>query len=158
MKRKKLMVVAVMVVMAILAASVFGFVSIPIARMQNGVHAYPPGTGTGLTLQDAYDYITSSDRDAQMGTIGVLNQRTIILSAGKYTSTSLIFDTDYVNLYGLGDVTITDISGAVIDCGSKICRIVGIRLDASSIANGLTNDTNATLDNVLITDGFTENQ
>lgn len=152
---KKMLMITLMVLLC--AANVFGFVSVPINRMINAVQAYPPATATGQTLQAAYDYITSSDRDAAMGTLGVLNQRTILLTAGKYTSTSFVLDTDYVNIFALGDVTITDTSGAVIDCGGKICRISGVRLDASSIANGLTNDTLVTLDGVLITDGSSEN-
>ena len=151
MKRTKLMV-AIMAIM-ILATSVFGFVSIPINRFKNAVHAYPPGTGTGLTLQDAYDYLTSSDRDAQMGTIGVLNRRTLILSPGVYTSTALVLDTSYVDIEGIGSVIITDTSGAVIDCGSIITRISNVTLDASSIANGLTNDATAVCQSVTVTDG-----
>ena len=156
MKRTKLMVAMMVVVLMVMVTSAFGFVSIPITRMQNAVHAYPPGTATGLTLQDAYDYLTSSDRDARMGTIGVLNRRTLVLTTGKYTSTALVLDNDYVDIVGIGSVIITDVSGAVIDCGSQITRISNVILDADSIANGLTNDTVAVVENVTIIDGTDE--
>ena len=137
----------------ILATNVFGFVSIPITRMRNAVHAYPPGTGTGLTIQNAYDYLISSDRDAVMGTIGVLNRRTLILTPGVYTSIAILLSEDYVDIEGIGSVIITDTSGVVIDCASKITRISNITLDASSIANCLTNDTAAVCESVTVTDG-----
>lgn len=152
MKVTRLMAAAVVIVMMFVTI-VFGFVSIPIERFKNAVHAYPPGTGTGLTLQDAYDYLTSSDRDAQMGTIGVLNRRTLILSAGVYTSTAFVLDTHYVDIEGIGLVIITDTSGAVIDCGSIITRISNITIDADSIANALTNDATAVCQSVTVTDG-----
>lgn len=155
MKRTKLMVTMMAVMSMILITSVFGFVSIPIDRMQNAVHAHPPGTATGLTLQNAYDYLTSSDRDARMGTVGVANQRTLLLSSGEYTSTAFVLDTSYVNIEGLGDVTITDSSGAVIDCGSIITKISNVRLNADNIPNALTNDASVTLSNVTVTDGTT---
>ncbi len=145
-----------MLMVVLLAASVFGYSSVPIGRMINAVQAYPPGTTTGQTLQNAYDYITSSDRDAAMGTLAELNPRTLVLTAGKYTSTSLILDTNYVNIVALGDVVITDTSGVVINCGSVIAKITGVKLDASSIANGLSNDENMTLSDVTIIDGTNE--
>ena len=153
MRKQKLM--AVLMIVMLCVSSAFAFVSVPLNRMLDAVYVYPPGSATGQTLQNAYDYITSSDRDAAMGTLGVLNQRTIVLTAGNYLSTSLIFDTDYVNLFAMGDVTISDTSGVVINCGGKICTITGVRLDASSIANGLSGDSLATLNGVYITDGST---
>ena len=147
------MVAMVVVMLMLLVTSVFGFVSIPITRMQNAVHVYPPGTATGLTLQDAYDYLISSDRDARMGTIGVLNRRTLILTPGTYTSTEIVLSEDYVDIEGIGLVIITDTSGVVIDCDSKITRISNITIDGSSIANCLDNDSAAVCQSVSLTDG-----
>ena len=148
--RRKLIV---LLMVLLCATSAFGFRSVPISRMTNAVQAYPPGTATGQTLQAAYDYLTDSDRDAAMGTLGVLNQRTLVLTAGAYTSTALVLDTSYVNIVGLGDVTITDISGTAIDCGSIIAKVSNVRIDATSIPLALTNDENVVLDNVQMTDG-----
>lgn len=152
MKIRKTIATILLTIM-LTASMTLGYVSVPINRMINSVQAYPPGTTTGMTLQNAYDYLTSSDRDAAMGTLGILNQRTLLLTAGDYSSTALILDTAFVNIVGLGDVTISDTSGAVIDCGSVECNITNIRLDASSIANGLTNDSSVNVSNVIIIDG-----
>ena len=149
--RKMKTIITGFIIVLMLATVSFGFVSRPLSgRLLNSVIAYP-----GDDLQDAYDFLTSSDRDAEeaMGTIGVLNQRTLILTSGSYTSTSLILDTNYANIQGLGHVTITDTSGAVINCGSVIARISGIRIDADSIANALTNDATITTHSVTVTDG-----
>ncbi len=154
MKQQKLM--AVLMIVMLCVSSAFAYVSVPLKRnMIDAVYAWPPGTTTGQTLQNAYDYITSSDRDAAMGTLGVLNQRTLVLTAGNYSSTALVLDTNYVNILALGDATISDTSGVVIDCGGVICTITGVRLDASSLANGLSNESQATLNGVYTTDGST---
>lgn len=146
MKSVKLFVLMMLILTTSVAC--YGFRSRRLGRLVDAVVAVP-----GDDLQDAYDYLTSSDRAGQMGAVSISNQRTLLLTAGSYTSDALVLDTDYVNIVGIGDVTIVDSSGAAIDCGDKICSIRDVRIQASSIANCLTNDANVILENVTLSDG-----
>lgn len=58
--------------------------------------------GPDDNLQDKYDWLKSSDRDAKMGALSATNRRTLILTPGTYTlGTTLTLDADYVDVLEL---------------------------------------------------------
>ena len=77
-------------------------------------------------LQVKYDWLKSSDRDAEMGALSSTNRRTLILTPGTYTlSAILTLDIDYVDLTGLGSAIITN-NGQVLSVVAN-CVIKGLQ-------------------------------
>lgn len=68
-------------------------------------------------IQDKYDWLKSSDRDAVMGALSATNWRCLVLTPGRYIpSDSLTLDTDYIAVVsmapGAPEATILDVNAA----------------------------------------------
>lgn len=155
MKHTKMLIFCILVMSICQFAC--GWVSVPFSRMKNAVHVYPGNNDE----QDAYDFITSSDRDSHMGTLANDNRRTLVFTPGKYDSFTLTLDTDYVDIIGLGSVVWeAGASATMLDCGNKKAVIAGINMDCaspSSIFDSVTNGGSASfIDCVYRDDDITE--
>lgn len=132
------MIKKIMLVFVLLATAVFGrdrysggtsvtasSIKDAISASSNGLIVYPDDD-----LQAAYDWLKSSDRNASMGVLSANNRRTLVLAAGIYPlTTTLILDTDYVDISELsvGSVFIVDgnsLDVQVISYGNSLTDVV----------------------------------
>lgn len=74
----------------------------------------------GDNLQDAYDWLKSSDRNLKFGSLGANAERHLVCAPGVYTG-NLVMDTNYVNLVELrpGGCTFT---GTIVVSSGVRCR------------------------------------
>ncbi|MDD5135051.1 MAG: hypothetical protein PHP01_06550, partial [Phycisphaerae bacterium] len=70
----------------------------------------------GDNLQTAYNWLKSSDRNAQMGALSATNRRALVLAPGRYSlTTALALDTDYVDVLELSPDSAYIVDGAALD-------------------------------------------
>lgn len=76
---------------------------------------------TTESLQERYNWLKSSDRNAQMGILSATNRRTLLLLPGIYTITSMfVLDTNFVDVVCLsGDPSDAVLAGEVSPCVVK---------------------------------------
>ncbi len=82
-----------------------------VASKSNSLIVYPDDD-----LQAAYDWLASSDRDAQMGVLTSTNRRALLFAAGEYSlTTTLALDTNCVDLLELEDGSVSLVDGGTLD-------------------------------------------
>jgi hypothetical protein len=103
----------------------------------NSLMVSPGNYGTFSTLQEAYNWLASSDRDAEMGAASNENRRTLILSPGLYTLTDmLVLDTPWVDITSL---TPTDSKATVVTMTPALSVPLTIASGATGVSLGDNN-------------------
>ena len=93
----------------------------------NSLMVSPGNYGTFSTLQAAYDWLASSDRDGVMGAASATNRRTLVLSPGTYTVTStLTLSTSYIDIVGLSGNPYDVIIIRTADGGPTVQQTAGV--------------------------------
>lgn len=105
------------------------------------------------TMQDAYDWLKSSDRDSEMGVLSSTNRRLLKLNGASFNvGSGVVFDSKYIDVLGLGkDTTVvygdstntmdgsglssTYVSGAVVELAATHCEISDFTCRNSNITN-----------------------
>jgi hypothetical protein len=105
----------------------------PVTSIYTGSDAIDTGNSVIVApsddLQDQYDWLKSSDRDSDMGALSSNNRRTLILVPGEYNlSTTLILDTDYVDIDGSPNAFIK-LAGNPVTITADDATIRGITLN-----------------------------
>jgi len=93
------------------------------------------------SLEDAYNWLKSSDRDGDMGALSATNRRTLLLMPGKYTVSGLTLDTDYVDLVNPSgnpaDVCITrGTGGATVTQTCNCICLFGLTIENTGSSEG----------------------
>lgn len=124
-----------LLVVLVLGSMGFGFMPSAIYTMKNAKAIKP---NDSMTLQEAYDWLKSSSRDAEMGALSSTNRRTLLLTDGYYNLdyTALACDTSYVDIIALGQANLVctaatgplAFSSVSITC-DVACQINGIQVD-----------------------------